>query len=334
MSAAESLRARDSTTRRGVDAAHPVTQWRGAGQLTRPARRIVSLLPSATEIVCALGVADRLLAVTHECDFPAETLSSLPRVTSNLLDGDLRRSRDIDAAVRSAVSGGHGLYALDDALMADLRPDLILTQELCHVCAVSYPTVLESARAIGGDDGPLVVSLEPHTMADVFATIGLIARLAGVERRGEALVAELWRRIGAVQRPASRPRVAVIEWLDPLFAPGHWVPEQVQLAGGEAVIGDAAQPSREVGWDAVAEANPDVVVLGLCGFDLGRSVEEWRSFEPPPELTRTAAWRDRQVWAVDGSAYVSRPGPRLVDGVEVLGSILHGTTDARAARLR
>ena len=256
---------------------HPARSWSGAGRLDRPARRIVSLLPSATEIVCALGLADRLVAVTHECDFPPDAVAGLPRVTANLLPGEMRRSAEIDAAVRSAVSGGHGLYALDDALLAALEPDLVLTQELCHVCAVSYPTVLEAARTIGGEHGPLVVSLEPRTLTDVFATIRLVARLAGADARGEDLVAALSTRLAAVERPASRSRVAVIEWLDPLFAPGHWVPEQVELAGGEPAIGLSREPSRELSWDAVAEADPDVVVLGLCGFDLPRSLEEWRS---------------------------------------------------------
>jgi iron complex transport system substrate-binding protein len=316
-----------------TDALHPAQAWSGSGRLERPARRIVSLLPSATEIVCALGLADRLVAVTHECDHPAAALVDIPRVTSNLLPSELQRSDEIDAAVRSAMAGGHGLCALDEAAMTRLEPDLVLTQELCQVCAVSYPRVLEAARLAGGGIGPMVVSLEPHSIADVLATVRLIAGLAGVEAGGDALVAGLTRRLDVVRPPARRPRVALVEWLSPMFAPGHWVPEQVERAGGASVIGEAGERSRESSWDALAAADPAVVVLGLCGFDLPRTMDEWAAFDPPESLTGTRAWRDGQIWAIDGSAYISRPGPRLVDGVEVLAAILAKRPDSRAFRL-
>lgn len=313
--------------------AHPATAWTGDGRLDRPAQRIVSLLPSATEIVCALGLESRLVAVTHECDFPADAVAGLPRVTANRLPPEVSGSAEIDAAVRAAMTDGHGIYALDNALLADLEPDLVLTQELCRVCAVAYPTVLEAARSAGGDGGPMVVSLEPHSMADVLATIGHVAQLAGVREAGQRLVGELERRLAAVERASEPRRVALVEWLDPLFAPGHWVPEQVELAGGLSVIGQAGERSREATWTALAETRPELVVLGLCGFDLPRSLGEWAAFEVPDTLTRTPAWRDRELWAIDGSAYVSRPGPRLVDGVEILAAIFAGRPDARAVRL-
>lgn len=218
--------------------------------------------------------------------------------------------------------------------MVELEPDLILTQELCRVCAVSYPTVLEAARSAGGDESPVVVSLEPHSLSDVFATIELVAELAGVEERGASLVADLRGRVDAVARTHRPRRVAMVEWLDPLFAPGHWVLEQIELAGGVPVIGWVGEPSRELDWDALAGADPETVVLGLCGFDLPRSVVEWKSFEPPEALTATTAWRGGQLWAIDGSAYVSRPGPRLVDGIEILASIFAGRADSRATKLR
>ena len=313
--------------------AHPATAWTGQGRLERPARRIVSLLPSATEIVCALGLGDRLVAVTHECDFPADVVDGVPRVTANRLSPEVTRSGDIDDAVRAALADGHGIYALDDALLAELEPDLILTQELCRVCAVAYPTVLEAARTAGGEEGPMVVSLEPHSIGDVLATIGLVAQMAGVPEAGEALVADLRRRLAAVERGPLLPRTALVEWLDPLFTPGHWVPEQVELAGGESVIGHPNERSREATWESLAEARPDVLVLGLCGFDLPRTLSEWADFEVPAVLTRTTAWRNGELWAIDGSAYVSRPGPRLVDGVEILASVIAGRSDPRAVRL-
>ena len=214
--------------------------------------------------------------------------------------------------------------------MAALGPDLILTQELCEVCAVAYPRVVEAARIAGGGSSPMIVSLEPHSVADVFATIELIAGLAGEAERGSQLVADLGHRLNAIVKPATLRRVAVVEWLSPLFAPGHWVPEQVELAGGTSVIGRAGDRSRESSWDALAAADPEVVLLGLCGFDLARTLEEWRDFEPPAALAGTGAWTERQIWAIDGSAYVSRPGPRLVDGVEIMASIISGSPDARA----
>jgi iron complex transport system substrate-binding protein len=323
----------DAILGRMRDVEHPAARWSGPGRLDRPARRIVSLLPSATEIVGALGLADRLVAITHECDFPPEVLADVPRITANRLPPEVSGSRAIDAAVRSSLAAGHGIYALDESRMADLEPDLILTQELCRVCAVSYPTVLAAARSAGGTDGPVVVSLEPHSLDDVFATMDIVARLAGVEERGARVVADLRRRLSEIERRHRPRRVAMVEWLDPLFAPGHWVPEQVERAGGESVIGWAGEPSRELAWSAVAQADPEVVVLGLCGFDLETSLWEWASFGAPEALAATSAWREGELWAIDGSAYVSRPGPRLVDGIEVLAAILAGRPDPRATRL-
>ena len=312
---------------------HPAARWSGPGRPTQPARRIVSLLPSATEIACALGLADRLVAITHECDFPAEALVDVPRITANRLPPEVSGSRAIDAAVRSSMATGHGIYALDEARMAALDPDLILTQELCRVCAVAYPTVLEAARSAGGAGGPVVVSLEPHSLTDVLATIEVVAGLAGAKERGAQVTADLRRRLAAVERPHRSRRVAMVEWLDPLFAPGHWVPEQIVRAGGAPVIGWTGEPSRELSWNAVHDADPEVLVLGLCGFDLPTSLNEWASFRPPEPLTATTAWREGELWAIDGSAYVSRPGPRLVDGVEILAAVLAGMPDTRAVRL-
>lgn len=206
---------------------HSAARLSGPARLERPARRIVSLLPSATEIVSALGLADRLVAVTHECDHPTDVVASLPRLTADRLSVESRAtSRQIDAAVRTALADGHGLYTLDDARMRELQPNLVLTQELCRVCAVAYPTVLEAARAGGGGSVPLVVSLEPTTLREVLSTITLVAELCGIPDRGVQLVRSLQRRLDSVSPPRRPPRVALVEWLDPLFAPGHWVPDQ------------------------------------------------------------------------------------------------------------
>jgi iron complex transport system substrate-binding protein len=313
---------------------HPAAGFSGPASLERPVRRIVSLLPSATEIVCTLGLADRLVGVTHECDHPADAIEGLPRLTADRLpEGGRRSSAAIDAAVRAALADGHGLYSLDNRRLRELGPDLILTQELCRVCAVSYPTVLSAARATGGGDAPLIVSLEPTSLPSVLETIELVGELCGVADRGSALVSSLQRRLAAIQPLLRRPRVTVVEWLDPLFAPGHWVPDQVAAAGGDAVFGTPGERSREATWEVVAESRPDVVVLGLCGFDLPRTLDEWAAFEAPAALRATPAWAAAQLWAIDGSAYVSRPGPRLVDGVEILAGILRGASDTRAVRL-
>jgi len=311
---------------------HPAARLSGPGRLDRPAKRIVSLLPSATEIVAALGLADRLVAITHECDHPTET-AHLPRLTANLIGGQDGSSRQIDAAVRAALSAGHGLYRLDAPRLARLGPDLILTQELCRVCAVSYSTVVDAARLGGGGEKPLVVSLEPHRLEDVFASIELVAALCGEEDRGSRLVAQLRGRLTDLPPPTRPPRVALIEWLEPLFAPGHWVPDQVAAAGGRSVFGLPGARSAEATWTILAEAKPDIIVLGLCGFDLRRTIAEWSTWRPSAALRDTPAWADREIWAIDGSAYVSRPGPRLVDGVEVLSAIFRGQPDARAIRL-
>jgi iron complex transport system substrate-binding protein len=278
-------------------------------------------------------LADRLVAVTHECDFPPDAIAGIPRITGNIMSPEVTSSAEIDAAVRAGVASGHGLYTLDEALLTQLEPDLLLTQELCRVCAVAYPTVLQAARAAGGSGGPMIVSLEPHTIADIAATIRLVAGLAGVEQRGEVLLDEFERRLEAVDRPDRRPGVAVIEWLDPPFAPGHWVPEQVERAGGRSVFGGAGERSQEAAWQDLAAADPEVMVLGLCGFDLPRTLEEWAAFDPPAPLLETRAWDAGNVWGIDGSAYVSRPGPRVVEGVEIIAGILASRPDRRARRL-
>ena len=321
-----------STPRSAGAAAHPVARLSGPPRQGRRARRIVSLLPSATEIVAALGLTDRLVGITHECDHPPG-IGHLPRLTGDLTTGG-GTSREIDTAVREALTDGHGLYRLDAPELAALQPDLVLTQELCSVCAVAYPAVMEAARLTGGgEDEPLVVSLEPHRLEDVFASIELVARLCNAQEAGSELLGRLRHRLSSVQRTTVTQRAALVEWLDPLFAPGHWVPDQLTAAGARSVFGASGARSVESSWEALAEADPDVVILGLCGFDLARTRAEWAAFDPPTALQSTRAWADGEIWALDGSAYVSRPGPRLVDGVEIMAEILRGTAAHRAFRL-
>ena len=313
---------------------HPATAWTGDGRLERPARRIVSLLPSATEIVCALGLESRLVAVTHECDFPADAVAGLPRVTANRLPPEVSRSAEIDAAVRTAMTDGHGIYALDDALLTDLEPDLILTQELCRVCAVAYPTVLEAARSAGGDGGPMVVSLEPHS----------IARRARHHWPRRATGGRLRRR----RTPGRRSASAAWPPSSELRSHAAWRSSSGWIRSSRPATGfpsrsrwQAARPSSVRRGSARAKRRgrrlPRVDQTWSCWACAGstyraRSPNGQRS-QVPDALARTPAWRDGELWAIDGSAYVSRPGPRLVDGVEILAGILAGRADDRAVRL-
>ncbi|MGI8824787.1 MAG: cobalamin-binding protein [Chloroflexota bacterium] len=291
--------------------------------MTDHAKRICSLLPSATEIVCALGLKDRLVGVTHECDYPL-SVARLPRVTSSAIDSAHLTSRQIDDAVRESLEEQATIYHLDRDLLDSLAPDLILTQELCDVCAVGPAEVKSVVRSLSRE--PRVISLEPSNLDGVLESIGLVGRLAGVEDRALHLVDELRRRLDAV-RVAVAGRVArkvlSLEWLDPVFVGGHWVPEMIEIAGGKDCLGVAGQPSRQASWDEVACMRPEIAVCMLCGFDLDRSLEEVCGTALPDAWHELPAIRSGNVYVTDGSAYFSRPGPRLIEGVEILASILH-----------
>jgi iron complex transport system substrate-binding protein len=288
--------------------------------------RIVSLLPSATEIVCALGLADELVGVTHECDWPPEALGKAV-VTRDTQDIPGRSSGEIHALVTAAMHGGSSLYALDEEKLAAVEPDLILTQELCRVCAVSYREVNEVARAIDADI--TVVSLEPVSIEGIFNTITTVGAMTEVEDEALDLVESLRARLGAVEevvagrREGGRrsPRVVGIEWLDPPFTVGHWVPEQIRRAGGWDLLGADGEKARETTWDAVREVDPEMLVLMPCGFHLDETVAEWRRTPRPAWFGGLSAVAGGQVFAVDGSAYFSRPGPRVIDGIELLAEI-------------
>jgi iron complex transport system substrate-binding protein len=289
--------------------------------------RIVSLLPSATEIVYAIGLGDELVGVTHECDFPPEVVGK-PIVTRSVHDLGAASSREIHQLVTASMHGGSSLYELDEAALAAAEPDLILTQELCRVCAVSYREVNAVARRIDADI--TVVSLEPTSIEGILNTITTVGAMAEAEDAAIDLVESLRERLGAIEeivaarRETGRPpiRVASLEWLDPPFAAGHWVPEQVRRAGGWDVLGADGERSVETTWDAVAEVDPEMLILMPCGFHLPETVTAWSRTTKPAWYRELTAVRRGQVFAVDGSAYFSRPGPRVFDGIELLAEIL------------
>lgn len=289
--------------------------------------RIVSLLPSATEIVCAIGLADELVAVTHECDWPPSVVGK-PVVTRNVDDLAEVSSREIHARVTASMHGGSSLYVLDEEALAAADPDLIITQELCRVCAVSYREVNEVARRIDADI--TVVSLEPTSIEGIFNTITTVGAMTEVEDAGIDLVESLRERLGIVERRVAErragghraPRVVGLEWLDPPFAVGHWVPEQIRRAGGWDLLGADGAKAEETTWDAVAEVDPEMLFLMPCGFHLAETVAEWRRTSRPIWLPDLPAAQRGAVFAVDGSAYFSRPGPRVIDGIELLAEVM------------
>ena len=288
--------------------------------------RIVSLLPSATEIVCAIGLGDSLVGVTHECDYPPEVVG-VPVLTRSVNDMTAASSRDIHRLVTASLHGGSSLYALDEAALASAEPDLILTQELCRVCAVSYREVNEVARAI--DAEITVVSLEPTSIEGIFNTITTVGAMTENEDAAVDLVESLRERLGAVEEKVQArrdgggrsPRVVGLEWLDPPFATGHWVPEQIRRAGGWELLGADGDASTQTTWDAVSEVDPEMVLLMPCGLHLQETIDEWARTRRPPGYSDLTAVRRGQVFALDGSAYYSRPGPRVIDGIELLAEI-------------
>lgn len=286
--------------------------------------RVVSMLPAATEIVGALGMTDRLVGVSHECDHPQEVRAK-PRVTEAALDALGTPGREIDETVQARLAEGRSLYAVDEDLLRELRPGLILTQELCAVCAPAHSSVAELAQTLPGK--PRVMNLEPSSLEEVLADVERVAEALGDRERGRAAVRELRRRIDGVRRAVAgasgRPRVAVLEWLDPPFSSGHWTPELVETAGGVEVLGRAGRPSVRTSWEAVAEARPEVLVVACCGWPVERSLVEWEAVRDDPRVRSLPPVAAGQVWVADGSAYFSRPGPRLVDTLEILAAVLH-----------
>ncbi|HEY7934102.1 MAG TPA: cobalamin-binding protein [Solirubrobacteraceae bacterium] len=279
--------------------------------------RIVSLVPHATELLFALGLGEQLVAVTHECDYPPAALE-LERVTGDVLAEGLS-APEIDAAVRERTLQGEAIYELDEELLREIEPQLIVTQALCPVCAVSYEDVAKLADTLPSK--PRVIALDPKTLGETLDDVRTLAQATDRRQRALELVNEIAGRIDRVRlavRGAPRPRVAAIEWLDPVYVAGHWTPQMIEIAGGEDVLGLPGEHSRVVSWEELAIGKPEVVVVMPCGYDAPRALGEALRYSE--ELAMLGAAR---VVAVNASAYFSRPGPRLVDGLELLGHIFH-----------
>jgi iron complex transport system substrate-binding protein len=293
--------------------------------------RIVSLVPHATELLFALGLGDQVVAVTHECDYPPEALE-LPRVTRDVLPSGLS-SAEIDAAVRERTAKGESIYELDEEVLREEEPDLIVTQALCRVCAVSVDEVRKIADSL--DPVPRVISLDPRTYGETLSDVRTIAQATGARDAALELIARTRSRVDRVRlavRHAERPTVAALEWLDPVFVAGHWTPQLIEMAGGQDVLGFPGEHSEQSSWDLVRAAAPEIVLVMPCGRDVSEAYEE--AIEHADDLRSVGA---REVIAVDAKSTFSRPGPRLVDGLELLAHTLHPDlveepTEAEAGR--
>jgi iron complex transport system substrate-binding protein len=287
-------------------------------------RRIVSLLPAATEIAAAIGLMDQIVGVSHECDFPKEA-NQRPRVTHCPVHNGGLTSREVDEWVRGALREEGTIYVIDEPLLRELRPDVILTQKLCDVCAVGYGTVARLAQTLPGP--PQVVNLEPSSLSDIFDDIRRVAEVCDVPDTADKIITQLLNRVEVVRRRANaivhRPRCFLMEWIDPPFCSGHWGPELVEIAGGYDPLGRKHQPSAQIEWQEVVRAQPEIIVLALCGYDIDRTRRDYEVLRRFPEFDSLPAARRDQIYLVNASAYFARPGPRIVDSLEILAGILH-----------
>ena len=287
--------------------------------------RIVSLLPSATELVCGLGLRQQLVGVSHECDYPNSVIG-LPVLTSSRIPEGLD-SGSIDHLVTEQLKSDQALYDLNIDVLTSLRPDLIVTQALCDVCAVSGNDV---ARAVGGlPNNPDVINLEPNCLTDVLDTVELLAEAADCVKQGQIYLRELRYRISQVNDKSSvinrsdKPRVALLDWLDPIFDGGHWSPEIIELAGGIACFGNKKEPSQRRSWNDLIQAKPEIIFIALCGFNVERSMQDVEDFFSSQEFSVLLDQVGSKIFLVDGNAYFSRPGPRLVDALEIMANAIH-----------
>ena len=287
-------------------------------------RRIVSLLPAATEIAAAIGLVDQIVGVSHECDFPKEA-NQRPRVTHCPVHNGGLTSREVDEWVRGALREEGTIYVIDEPLLRELRPDVILTQKLCDVCAVGYGTVARLAQTLPGP--PQVVNLEPSSLSDIFDDIRRVAEVCDVPDTADKIITQLLNRVEVVRRRANaivhRPRCFLMEWIDPPFCSGHWGPDLVEIAGGYDPLGRKHQPSAQIEWQEVVHAQPEIIVLALCGYDIDRTRRDYEVLRRFLEFDSLPAARRDQIYLVNASAYFARPGPRIVDSLEILAGILH-----------
>ena len=287
--------------------------------------RIVSLLPSATELICGLGLRQQLVGVSHECDYPNSVIG-LPVLTSSRIPQGLD-SGSIDHLVTEQLKSDQALYDLNIDVLTSVRPDLIVTQALCDVCAVSGNDV---ARAVGGlPNNPDVINLEPNCLTDVLDTVELLAEAADCVKQGQIYLRELRYRISRVNDKSSvinlsdKPRVALLDWLDPIFDGGHWSPEIIELAGGIACFGNKKEPSQRRSWNDLIQARPDIIFIALCGFNVERSMQDVENFFSSQDFSVLRDQVGSKIFLVDGNAYFSRPGPRLVDALEIMANAIH-----------
>jgi iron complex transport system substrate-binding protein len=306
--------------------------------------RIVSLLPAATEIVAALGLMDQVVGVSHECDFPDEA-NQRPRVTRCPVHDPKLASREVDDWVRRALDENGTIYTIDEPLLRRLQPDVILTQRLCDVCAVGYGTVAKLAQTLPGR--PRVVNLEPTSVSDIFDDIRRVAAACDVRERADKLIGDLSKRIEKVRertaKISNRPHCFLMEWVDPPFCSGHWGPELVDIAGAHDPLGRKHQPSAQIEWQRVLDARPATIVLALCGYGIDRASRDYELLRRFPGFNSIPAVQSRQIYIVNASAYFARPGPRIVDSLEILAGILHprqfhefvshGPNDLRVVRI-
>ena len=286
--------------------------------------RIVSLLPAATEIVAALGLTDSLVGVSHECDYPPD-VNHKPRVTHCEVYGKGLPSAAVDQWVNQALSSNGALYTLDAALLRELEPEVIVTQQLCDVCAIDYASVVSIANSL--PKRPKIVNLSPSSLADIFSDVRRVAKALGAVERAEIVIESLARRVDAVRLSALqakfKPRCFLMEWIDPPYCAGHWNPELVELAGGVDLLGKKWVPSTRITWEHISDAQPDIVVLACCGYEVERTKSDLHILEGNPLWASLPAVRHEQIYVVNGSAYFSRPGPRVVDSLEILAELIH-----------